>query len=82
VAVAERRAETHPGDAITVYRPLVEAAVARTSNSGYEEATRLQLKMRPLYARTGDDFTAELRRLKEANRRKRNFLTLLARNAL
>jgi uncharacterized Zn finger protein len=82
VAVADRRAETHPGDAIAVYRPLVNAAVARTNNSGYEEATRLLLKMRPLYSRTGDNFAMELFRLKETNRRKRNFLAELARNGL
>jgi uncharacterized Zn finger protein len=82
LAVTRRRADTHPADAIGVYRPMVDAAVALTNNRGYEQAAGLLVTLRELYARTGGDFAAELQRLKEAHRRKRNFLAELARNGL
>lgn len=82
MAVTARRAQTHPADAIEVYRPLAEAAIAETNNRGYERATQLLLLMRPLFARTGGDFVGYVNRLKETNRRKRNFLAELARNGL
>jgi uncharacterized Zn finger protein len=82
VAIAERRGETHPGDAISVLRPLVDPAIRQTNNSGYEQAAALLATLRGLYARTGDDFATEIGRLKEAHRRKRNFLAALARHGL
>jgi hypothetical protein len=82
LAVTARRGETEPADAIAVYRPLIEAAIAETSNPGYARAAQLLLTMRPLYARVGDDFARYIVTLKEANRRKRNFLAELARNGL
>jgi uncharacterized Zn finger protein len=82
LAATARRAETHPADAIAAYRPLVEAAVAQTNNHGYERAAQLLLTMRPLFARTGEDFTGYVTALKEANRRKRNFLAKLHQNGL
>lgn len=82
MAVTARRAETHPADAIAVYRPLAEAAIAQTNNHGYERATQLLLMMRPLFAHTGEDFTDYVTALKETNRRKRNFLAELRRNGL
>ena len=69
-------------DAIAVYRPLAEAAIAQTNNHGYERATQLLLMMRPLFAHTGEDFTDYVTALKETNRRKRNFLAELRRNGL
>jgi uncharacterized Zn finger protein len=82
VALADRRGETHPGDAIGVFRPMVTAAIERTSKGGYEEAVALLVKLRGLYARTGDDFAAEVGRLRETHRRKRNFLAALSRENL
>jgi uncharacterized Zn finger protein len=82
LAVATRRAETHPADAIKVYRPLVTAAIALTNNHGYARAAQLLLTMRPMFARTGTDFAAYLAELKETNHRKRNLLAGLARNGL
>lgn len=82
LAVTARRAETHPADAIAAYRPLAEAAVAQTNNHGYERAAQLLLTMRPLFARTGENFAGYVAALKETNRRKRNFLAELHRNGL
>jgi uncharacterized Zn finger protein len=82
LAVTARRAETYPADAIAIYRPLAEAAVAQTNNHGYERAAQLLLMMRPLFARTGENFTGYVTALKETNRRKRNFLAELHRNGL
>ncbi len=82
LSVTARRAETHPADAVAVYRPLVEAAVAQTDNRGYKRAAQLLVTMRPLFARTGGNFAGYVGALKEANRRKRNFLAELARNGL
>jgi uncharacterized Zn finger protein len=82
LTVTARRAETHPAEAIAVYRPLVAAAIAQTNNSGYAHATRLLITMHPLFARTGDDFAGDVGALKETNRRKRNFLAELTRNGL
>jgi len=82
LAVTARRAETHPADAIAVYRPLVAAAIEQTNNIGYARAAELLLAMRPLFARTGADFTGYVAHLREANRRKRNFIAELTRNGL
>lgn len=79
-SVADRRAETHPRDAIIVYRPMVDAAIAQVSNPGYQRAAGLLLTIRA--ARTGDDFATDLATLKLTHRRKRNLLAELARNGL
>ncbi|MEU5943452.1 hypothetical protein ABZ807_30795 [Micromonospora sp. NPDC047548] len=82
LAVTARRAETHPADAIAVYRPVVAAAIQQTTNAGYERAAQLLLTMRPLFARTGEDFAGYVAQLRGANRRKRNFIAELTRNGL
>lgn len=82
LAVTARRAQTHPADAIAVYRPVVAAAIQQTNNAGYERAAQLLLTMRPLFARTGEDFSGYVAHLREANRRKRNFIAELTRNGL
>lgn len=82
LAVAARRGETHPADAVKAYRPLVAAAIAQTSNDGYARAAELLLAARPLFDRAGADFAGYVGELKEFNRRKRNFLAELGRNGL
>ncbi|MFY1637079.1 SWIM zinc finger family protein [Solwaraspora sp. WMMB335] len=82
LAVTARRARTHPADAVAVYRPMVAAAVGQTNSTGYEQAARLLLTMRPLFARSGEDFAGYVTQLREANRRKRNFIAELNRNGL
>lgn len=82
LAATARRAETHPAEAIAAYRPMVAAAIEQTNKIGYERATQLLLAMRPLFARTGDDFQGYVAHLREANRRKRNFIAELTRNSL
>ncbi|HZN19714.1 MAG TPA: SWIM zinc finger family protein [Micromonosporaceae bacterium] len=82
LAVTARRAQTHPADAVAVYRPMVAAAIQQTNNAGYEQAAQLLLTMRPLFARTGEDFSDYVTQLREANRRKRNLIAELNRNGL
>ncbi|HET8661800.1 MAG TPA: SWIM zinc finger family protein [Micromonosporaceae bacterium] len=82
LAVTARRAQTHPADAIAVYRPMVATAIQQTNNAGYERAAQLLLTMRPLFARTGEDFSDYVAQLREANRRKRNLIAELSRNGL
>lgn len=43
---------------------------------------KLWLLMRPLFARTGEDFAGYVRELREINRRKRNFQAELTRDGL
>lgn len=82
LAVTARRAETHPTDAIAVYRPLVEAAIAQTNKRGYARAAQLLLTMRPLFMRARKDFTGYVTTLKDANYRKFTFLAELDRVGL
>jgi uncharacterized Zn finger protein len=78
--VAGWRGETHPQDAVALYRPMVDVAIARANNDGYTHATQLLLRIRALTA--GDEFATDLTTLKQTHRRKRNFLAELARNGL
>ncbi|WP_190818836.1 SWIM zinc finger family protein [Saccharopolyspora pogona] len=84
MAVAERRAETHPADAIAIYRPQVDTAIAETNRQGYLRAAQLLTALRGLHSRIGEReaFAADVRQLKETHRRKRNFLSTLAEHGL
>jgi hypothetical protein len=53
LALAERRAITHPGDAIGVYRHLLEAAVSQGTRATYREAAALAERIRHLHQRAG-----------------------------
>lgn len=79
---AERRAETHPADAIPAYTDQVENAIERKSQGSYAHAARLLVTLRGLHARAGSDFAGYLAALKETHRRKRTFLAEVARAGL
>jgi uncharacterized Zn finger protein len=81
--LAGRREADHPADASGVYRRQVEATLRHTGNDAYAEAVRLLRKIRQLEDRLGrkQDFAAFLASVREAHRRKRNFMALLSRQS-
>ncbi|MGW3473189.1 tetratricopeptide repeat protein [Saccharopolyspora sp. NPDC000995] len=84
LAVADRRAEKYPADVIDIYRPLVDTTIAVGNRNGYTRAAQLLTTLRGLHSRIGDGaaFQADVQGLKEAHRRKRAFLAILADHGL
>ena len=82
LAVAGRRAATHPAEALKIYLPAVEKAVARASTADYEQAAELLVTLRDVCQRAGRDHDAEVGRLKAAHSRKRNFMAALRQRGL
>jgi uncharacterized Zn finger protein len=78
--LAHRREETHPAEAIPIYRRRIEAEVEHGSNRGYENGVRLLPSLQRLYVRAGDSaevFDQYVARLRAMYKRKRNFIKLL-----
>ena len=77
--LAAAREESHPGDAVPIYRRLIETAVAQTNNAAYEEAIQLLKKIKPLLVRleTPENFGQYLALLRTKYKAKRNFMKLL-----
>jgi uncharacterized Zn finger protein len=84
LALAERRAMSHPGDAVGVYRRLVEAAVGQGTRDAYREAAALAEQIRHLHQRAGmlDAFPVWLDALKAQHKRKRNLMAELSQRGL
>jgi len=84
MALAERRAATHPADAIPHYQRAVAEAVEGRRKEAYARAADHIASLRGLHSRAGtlDDFAAYLDRTVAAHRAKRNFVTELARRGL
>ncbi|SDS11189.1 SWIM zinc finger family protein [Actinoplanes derwentensis] len=82
LAVASRRAATHPDEALKIYLPAVENAIARATNADYERAADLLVTVRDMCHRAGTDHGAEVARLKADHSRKRNFMTALCQRGL
>lgn len=82
LAVAGRRAATHPAEALTIYLPVVEKAIARASTADYERAADLLVTLRDVFHRAGRDHDAEVARIKAAHSRKRNFMAALRQRGL
>ena len=84
LALAERRAMSHPGDAVGVYRRLVEAAVGQGTRDAYREAAALAEQIRHLHQRAGmlDAFPVWLDALKARHKRKRNLMAELSQRGL
>ncbi|HEU0088669.1 MAG TPA: hypothetical protein VFQ77_13660 [Pseudonocardiaceae bacterium] len=79
MAVAQRRADTHPADAIPVYRTAAEQLIASKNAGCYRSAARLLGDLRDLHARTGATaaFQQYLDGLRERHRRKTRLLAEL-----
>lgn len=77
--LAAAREVDHPGDAVPVYRRLIETAVAQTNNTAYEEAIKLLKRLKPLVVRLGmpAEFGQYIALLRAKFKAKRNFMKLL-----
>jgi len=84
IALAERRAGTHPADAIPYYRRAAAEAIEGRSKAAYAQAADRIAALRTLHARadTEDDFGAYLDDVVRTHRAKRNFIAELARRGL
>lgn len=80
--LADRRARTHPADAIPAYIAAVDAALDRKNASAYRDAIKLLATLKTLHERAGRRFSDYLDPLKEIHRRKTRFLTELNRARL
>lgn len=77
--LAAVREADHPGDAVPIYRRLIETTVEQTNNAAYAEAIKLVKKLKPLLARLDNpaDFGQYLALLRAKYKAKRNFIKLL-----
>jgi uncharacterized Zn finger protein len=77
--LASARENSHPQDALAVYREQVEQVLRQTDMRAYEEAVRLIAKVRHLSSAPGAgcDFAGYIVDLRATHRRKRNFIKLL-----
>jgi hypothetical protein len=82
LAATDRRSATHPAEALAIYLPIIDTAVAQTNTMGYERAADLLVTLRGVFARAGRDFETEVARLKAVHSRKRNFLGALNQRGL
>jgi uncharacterized Zn finger protein len=84
LTLAERRADSHPDDAIGVYRRLVEAAVGQGTKDAYREAAALAERIWHLHQRAGmpEAFPSWLNGLKARHKRKRNLIAELSQRGL
>jgi uncharacterized Zn finger protein len=78
--LAKRREKKHPEDALSVYLRLAGAVTSRTGESAYREARKHVQKAKALMERLGrpQEFAPFIAGLREANRRKRNLIRLIA----
>ncbi|MDO8812416.1 MAG: hypothetical protein Q7J38_10380 [Gallionella sp.] len=77
--LAAVREEDHPGDAVPIYRRLIETAAGQTNNTSYEEAIKLLKRLKPLVMRLGmpTEFGQYVALLRAKYKAKRNFIKLL-----
>ncbi|MDO8413204.1 MAG: hypothetical protein Q7S51_05375 [Gallionellaceae bacterium] len=77
--LAIAREGNHPGDAVPIYRRLIETAVGHTNNSAYDEAIQLIKRLKPLLVRLNSpaDFGQYIALLRTQYKAKRNFMKLL-----
>ena len=77
--LAKRREQSHPADAVRIYRTHVDSLLSNTGNSVYEEAVRTLEKISALLARSGEDaaFRPLITEIRARHKRKRNLMKLL-----
>ncbi len=80
LALAEALEGAEPWEALIIYREQVEPTIERKTKADYGDATKLLVKVRDLMicAGYGDEFPAYLEQVREAHKRKRNLMKLLA----
>jgi uncharacterized Zn finger protein len=81
IRVADAVAGSHPERAAAIYQRAIEALVAQTSPSSYEQAAPHLKKLRALWRKAGRvaEWTAYVAKLREEHRRKRRWLEVLDR---
>ena len=79
LTLASAREEDYPGDAVPVYRRLIETMIEQTNNTAYEEAIKLLKRLRQLFARLDSmaDYGQYIALLRAKYKAKRNFIKLL-----
>jgi uncharacterized Zn finger protein len=82
--LAERRRESHPEDALRVYRERIEPTIAGKTKRHYEEAVRLIEEVGALMGRLGreEELPRLVAEIRAAHARKRNLIALLDRMRL
>ncbi|MEM9213396.1 MAG: DUF6880 family protein [Cyanobacteria bacterium P01_F01_bin.150] len=82
--LAESREQSHPEDALSIYKPRIEPLLDQTNNQAYQDAVDLLVKIRDLMVK-GDrqaEFEAYLNEVCRAYKRKRNFIKFLKQKGL
>lgn len=79
LALAEQREQTHPEDALPIYKRHLENTLAQTNNAAYEAGIRLLKRIRTVMERMGqqESFIAYLASVRADFARKRNFIRLV-----
>ena len=77
--LAKLREESHPADAVRVYKNRIASLLRNTGNSLYEEAIEMLEKIEPLLDRSGQQaaFQSLLTDIRIMHKRKRNLMKLL-----
>jgi uncharacterized Zn finger protein len=80
LALADALAADEPKEAMIICREQVEPTIERKTKADYRDATDLLARIRDLMVRTedADEFPAYLAEIREAHKRKRNLVKLLA----
>jgi uncharacterized Zn finger protein len=76
--LAETREESHPEEAVALYREYVSQVLTQASQRAYEEATKYLGKLRALLPDA--EFTPYLTELRRLQWRRRNFIKILDQN--
>jgi uncharacterized Zn finger protein len=81
MALAERREEEHPEDAVPIYQRHVDLTLRHAHKDAYVDAVKLLKRVRQAMRRagTGQAFRDYLHSIRAAHARKRNFMRLLDR---
>lgn len=79
LALAEQREQTHPEDALPIYKRHLEHTLAQTNNAAYEAGIRLLKRIRTVMDRMGQEksFAGYLASVRADFARKRNFIRLV-----
>jgi uncharacterized Zn finger protein len=76
--LAESRQQTHPLDAVAIYRRCIPPIVDRMNQQAYEAATDLLIRIKTLLAADKpEELAAYAAEIRTSHRRKRNFIKLL-----
>ncbi|WHM40809.1 SWIM zinc finger family protein [Streptomyces sp. BPTC-684] len=84
LTLADRSADTHPADALTVYLRLIEPLKKTTGDRAYQQMARLLLGARACHRELGtqQEFTEYLAALRTDQKRKRNLMKILDQHGL